>query len=128
MSTKTTDRLSSADLAARLRERQEAYRLAVAHERRMHADFRAALRDLDISERMLDRDHREWDERIRAAGLMEPMAVAVSGSPAMHLGDAQRRLGDVLLCGVKTTSATLATGSMAADCPACLAALDEVQP
>jgi hypothetical protein len=129
MATTKTDRTTSADLAARLRERAAEYEEAGREKLRAESALLAAMANYERARYRERAAREEWDARLRAAGLQEPQAIAVSGSPVMHLFDWTRPFAGAVLCGVKVSSATLTTGSIAADCPRCLAALDtEVAP
>jgi hypothetical protein len=124
MTTKTTDRTTSADLAARLRERAAEYEEAGREKLRCESALLAAFANYERA-RYRERGAREeW--RARARGL----AVFESGDGAAHLARPSAfgfPSGDAL-CGVADLEPMGDYGPTLPDCPACLAALDEVQP
>jgi hypothetical protein len=125
MTTKTTtDRLSSADLAARLRERAVEYEEAGREKLRAESALLAAFSNYERARYRFDRDRAEWDAR--AAGFVSWQATderhhlgRFGGSPEGH-GPA--------LCGVPYSSQFIGFGPRWADCEDCFAALDEVAP
>jgi hypothetical protein len=126
MTTTTKDRTTSADLAARLREQSERYSVAVKAEIRARSDYRAALKELDRSEYALDRARAEWDARVptNLDGWRDD-----SGATHAGLYDANG-VPTSLACSESLAGFGVLTwvgGSSLTDCPACLAALDEVQ-
>jgi hypothetical protein len=126
MATTTKDRTTSADLAARLREQSERYSVAVKAEIRARSDYRAALKELDRSEYALDRARAEWDARVPTnldawrddSGVTHAGLYDANGNPT-SLACSESLTGFGVLKWVGGSSLT--------DCPACLAALDEVQ-
>jgi hypothetical protein len=125
MTTKTTDRTTSADLAARLRERAAEYEEAGREKLRAESALLAAMANYERAryrERALG---SEWAARLDAH------SQAIIGSFAGHLVwyDAP---AEVLrpMCDPAADFNTFRVDAPThqATCPACLAALDEVAP
>jgi hypothetical protein len=126
MSTKTIDRTTSADLAARLRERAAEYEEAGREKLRAESALLAAMANY---ERARYRERAAREEWARRAGNLILWREGRDGGvghlvpvPSDAVPEPETR------CGVRAARGYLGVNASDADCPACLAALDEVQP
>jgi hypothetical protein len=128
MTTKTTDRTTSADLAARLRERAAEYEEAGREKLRAESALLAAMANYERARYRLDRDDDDFRARVKAWSARHGKSVlgAANGCMVWLNADEQSAYG---LCGKLSEAKGLpdVRHAMRADCPACLAALDEVQ-
>jgi hypothetical protein len=138
MTTKTTDRTTSADLAARLRERAAEYEEAGREKLRAESALLAAMANYERARYRERAAREEWARVLDAAarGIPAPRginyAVTVGGVTeclAVFEYDERRY---VTLCGFvfspEESAGVLELPTYLATCAACLAALDEVAP
>jgi hypothetical protein len=119
MTTKTTDRTTSADLARRLRERAAEYEEAGREKLRAESALLAAMANYERARYRERQAREEWAARTH--GLV---GLDLTDGGGCHL---QETRGNRSLCGA-TLGAAYVVDTHRADCPACLAALDEVAP
>jgi hypothetical protein len=122
--TTTKERITSAALAAKLRERAAEYEEAGQARVLAEGALLAAYKAFERAEYRLDRAVGEWEDRVGTRAILWR-----GEGDAAHLarGDADG-YPRACLCGVPCVGGYFEFNSRKVSCPACLAALDEVQP
>jgi hypothetical protein len=128
MATTKTDRTTSADLAARLRERAAEYEEAGREKLRAESALLAAMANYERARYRERAAREEWERRVAAAVGPHASSVLVSLDARGHLAGDPSQGRARTLCGIEVGSVWAKMASIGADCPACLAALDEVAP